>query len=81
MLLQHHGGGNMRPYKQYATIFMLSVWGFVIVIVSFLFLYAGIWIDRRFDTQPTFTLGLFILAIFLSIGRFYWEVWRKKNIR
>jgi len=24
-------------------------------------------------------LGLLFLAIFLSIGRFYWEVWKKKE--
>jgi len=53
----------------------------VIVIASFLFLYAGYWIDLRFDTQPTFMLGLFLLAIFLSVGRFYWEAWQKRDIR
>jgi hypothetical protein len=81
MLMRHTGEGDLKLYSRYSTIFILSVWGFVIVIASFLFLYAGYWIDLRFDTQPTFMLGLFLLAIFLSVGRFYWEAWQKRNVR
>ncbi|HET58544.1 MAG TPA: hypothetical protein ENN35_08910 [Deltaproteobacteria bacterium] len=81
MLMRHTGEGDLRLYNRYTTIFILSVWGFVIVIASFLFLYAGYWIDLRLGTQPTFMLGLFLLAIFLSVGRFYWEAWQKRNVR
>jgi hypothetical protein len=41
------------------------------VISSFLFLFAGRWIDVKFNTEPTFMLGLFVLAIGLCIGRMY----------
>ncbi|MCK9230887.1 MAG: hypothetical protein M0Q23_08960 [Syntrophales bacterium] len=58
----------------------MSVWGFVIVIASLLFSYAGLMIDQRFDTKPTFMLGLLVLALFLSVGRFYWEAWQKRNL-
>ena len=50
-----------------------------IVASSFLFFLVGYWIDGKFNTEPTFMLGLLFLAIFLSIGRFYWEVWKKKE--
>ena len=66
-------------YRQFGHILMLSAWGFVIAISSFLFLYIGYWIDKTFNTAPTFMLGLFFLAILLTIGRLYQEAWAKKN--
>lgn len=63
----------------YTQLFMISAWGLTIVVSSFLFLYAGYWLDGKLNTEPTFMLGLFFLAVFLSIGRFYWEVWQKKK--
>ncbi len=62
-------------------LFMLSAWSFVIVIASFAFFYVGYWIDLKFGTQPTFMLGLFTLALFLSVGRFYWEAWQRRNLK
>jgi hypothetical protein len=64
---------------KYSDLFMLSAWGLTIVVSSFLFLYAGYWMDTKLHTEPTFMLGLFFLAIFLTIGRFYWEVWQKRK--
>lgn len=63
----------------YATVLHLSAWGFVIVIASFVFLYAGYWLDQKLNTSPTFMLGLFFLAIFLCIGRLYQEAWLKRK--
>jgi len=63
----------------YSQILLLSAWGFVIVISSFLFLYVGYWLDGKLNTAPSFMLGLFMLAIFLCIGRFYQEAWLKKG--
>lgn len=60
-----------------SSILMLSAWGFATVLASFLFLYAGYWLDQLLNTPPTFMLGLFFLALFLSIGRFYQEAWLK----
>jgi len=51
----------------------ISVWGFVIVVSSFLFLYVGRWIDITFNTEPAFMFGLFFLAIGLCIWRLYGE--------
>ncbi|MDD5533581.1 MAG: AtpZ/AtpI family protein, partial [Syntrophales bacterium] len=56
---------------QYSHILILSAWGFAIAISSFLFLYIGYWLDKVFNTAPTFMLGLFFLAVFLCIGRLY----------
>ena len=65
--------------KMYRAIFMLSSWGFVIVIASFLFLYAGYKLDELLGTSPNFMLGLFFLAIFLCIGRLYQDAWRRRK--
>jgi len=59
--------------------FALSAWGFVIAIASFLFLYAGWWLDEKFNTAPNFMLGLFLLGIFLCVGRLYQEAWLRRG--
>ncbi len=61
----------------YSSILMLSAWGFVIAIASFLFLYAGYWLDQLFSTSPTFMVGLFILAVFISVWRLFQEAWKR----
>jgi hypothetical protein len=52
-------------------IIMMSAWSFTIVVSSFLFLAVGRWIDVRFNTEPAFMLGLFVLAITLCTARIY----------
>ncbi len=66
-------------WTAYSSILVLSAWGFVIAIASFLFLYAGYWLDQLFSTSPTFMIGLFFLAVFISIWRFYQEAWRRRK--
>ena len=61
---------------QYQPLMVISAWGFVIAISSFLFLYVGYHIDQYFGTAPTFMIGLFFLAVFLCVGRLYQEAWR-----
>jgi F0F1-type ATP synthase assembly protein I len=63
----------------YNSIMILSSWGFVIVIASFLFLYLGHLLDQVLGTAPNFMLGLFFLALFTSIGRLYQEAWLKRK--
>ena len=60
-------------------ILMLSAWSFVMVIASFLFLYVGHLLDGILGTAPNFMLGLFFLAIFLSVMRLYQEAWKKRK--
>ena len=62
---------NLR--SNLCQILQISVWGFVIVISSFMFLYVGRWIDVRFDTEPSFMFGLFLLSVGLCIWRLYGE--------
>jgi hypothetical protein len=50
-----------------------SAWGAVLVIASFLCLFVGRWVDVFLNTGPFFMIGLFILAIFLTITRLYVE--------
>ncbi|HWR67514.1 MAG TPA: AtpZ/AtpI family protein [Desulfomonilia bacterium] len=59
---------------------MLSAWGAILVVASFLFLFVGIWVDAALDTGPFFMLGLLILAVFLVMGRLYMQ-FRKTNDR
>jgi len=50
-----------------------------------MFLYVGRWIDTKFNTEPSFMFGLFLLAIGLCIWRLYGEALlnmeRQKNER
>jgi ATP synthase protein I len=55
------------------SVMMLSAWGFIMVISSFLFMYAGRWIDVRFNTEPTFMIGLLFLGLIVSVIRLYKE--------
>jgi F0F1-type ATP synthase assembly protein I len=76
MLAKHKTHEDRRIYS---SILMLSSWGFVIVIASFLFLYLGHLLDEVLGTAPNFMLGLFFLALFTSIGRLYQEAWLKRK--
>ena len=49
--------------KTMNQIILLSAWSFTMVISSFLFLMAGRWIDVKFNTEPTFMLGLLMLGL------------------
>lgn len=60
-------------------VLMLSAWGLVIVVASFLFLYVGHLLDQWLGTEPNFMLGLFFLAIVTTIGRLYQEAWLKRK--
>jgi len=66
-------------YHAYAPVLMLSAWGFVIAITSFLFLYIGYKLDEYLGTAPNFIFGLFFLALFTSVGRLFQEAWRKRK--
>lgn len=66
-------------YRKYNPVMIVSAYGFVIAIASFLFLYLGFKIDQHFGTAPNFMFGLFFLALFLSIGRLYQEAWLKRK--
>jgi len=67
-------------YHRYSSVMLVSAYGFVIAVASFLFLYIGFKLDEYFGTAPNFMFGLFFLALFSSIARLYQEAWliRKK---
>ena len=66
-----------EQFNNVGTILMLSAWSFAMVIASFLFLYLGHLLDAYLGTSPNFMLGLFFVAIFLSVMRLYQEAWKK----
>jgi hypothetical protein len=70
---------HKQQQAMYSSIFVLSAWGFAMVIASFTFLYAGYWLDSKLNNQPTFMFGLFFLAIFICIGRLYRDAWLKRK--
>jgi len=79
MLAQQHT--QRSPYSAFSSIMMLSAWGFIIVISSFLFLYAGYKLDEYLGTAPNFMFGLFFLALFTCIARLFREAWiKRKNV-
>jgi F0F1-type ATP synthase assembly protein I len=65
--------------RNYRSVLILSVWGYVIVIFSFLLLYVGKRIDEFMNTSPNFMLGLFFIALFIGFGKFYKEAWLKRK--
>lgn len=73
--------------KTMNQIILLSAWSFTMVVSSFLFLMAGRWIDVKFNTEPTFMLGLLMLGLGLCVGRMYQDYTKirkdlsKRNIR
>lgn len=69
---------NKLQTKTLNQIILLSAWSFTLVISSFLFLFAGRWIDVKFNTEPAFMLGLFVLGIGLCIGRIYVDYTKTK---
>jgi F0F1-type ATP synthase assembly protein I len=79
MVTAKRTGRGQTTMQGLSGILMLSAWGFVIVICSFAFMYAGYWIDKALNTAPSFMLGLFMLALFLCVGRLYQEAWLKRK--
>jgi len=73
MITTHHHSNPLNLRSNLSQILQISVWGFVIVASSFMFLYVGRWIDTKFNTEPSFMFGLFLLAIGLCIWRLYGE--------
>ncbi len=65
--------------EQFSQILLVSAWGIAIAISSFLFLYFGNWLDKMFNTTPTFMLGFFLLAVILGIGRLFQDAWITKD--
>ena len=64
-------GKKKTDGKNLNHIIMMSAWSFTIVVSSFVFLFVGRWIDVKFNTEPAFMLGLFVLAITLCVARMY----------
>lgn len=52
-------------------------WGFVLVIFSFLFSYAGYLLDKKLNTAPVFMIGLLFVAVSLCIIRLCQEALRE----
>ena len=65
--------------KNLNHIILMSAWSFTLVISSFLFLFVGRWIDMRFNTEPAFMLGLFVLGMGLCFARMFTDYTKAKD--
>ncbi len=79
MTTQTTSKNQLQLMHDLGSVLMLSAWGLVIVVASFLFLYVGHLLDQWLGTEPNFMLGLFFLAIVTTIGRLYQEAWLKRK--
>jgi F0F1-type ATP synthase assembly protein I len=66
-----------KKFKNINGIFMISAWSFTIVLSSVLSFFVGYWLDTKFNTEPGFMLGLFVLTLFIAIMRMYEDVWSR----
>ena len=64
---------DLRPYLRYTTV------GLQFCILFMVVLFAGIWVDKRFDTSPWFTLVGTLLGAALAFYTLYKEVFRKDS--
>lgn len=62
---------NNKEKKILGMVLKFGAWGYVLVIFSGLFFYAGYWLDKKLDTAPIFMIGLFLLGVSLCIIRLY----------
>ena len=60
----------------FRIIIILSAWGFVLVVASFLFLWLGYILDEMLGTAPIFMLGLFFAAVIGCFIELYVEAWK-----
>jgi len=58
------------------VIFLLSAWGFVLVVTSLLFLWLGHLMDGLLGTSPKFMLVMLVLAVIGCFIELYEEIFR-----
>ncbi|MCF8054807.1 MAG: AtpZ/AtpI family protein [Deltaproteobacteria bacterium] len=71
--------GQRTDTNNWGHVFMLSSWGFAIVVASMLFLYLGYKMDSWLGTAPNFMLGLFLLAVITTIMALFHEAQGKNK--
>ena len=68
---------NIQEPPRNRELISLILWGFALVLGSFIFLYLGHRVDQTLGTAPFLMIGLFLLAVMVCVGKFYQVVWRK----
>jgi len=48
--------------------------GCITLVIVLAAVFAGIWLDNRFETRPWFTLGLLVVSIPVSLAIMFWVV-------
>lgn len=72
---------NTKDRSSLNSVIMVSAWGIIIVISSFLFMYVGRWIDVNFNTEPAFMIGMLFLGICLCMFRIFKDIsYRTKEV-
>lgn len=65
---------NNEDPLSFHVIFLLSAWGFVLVVTSILFLWIGHLMDDLLGTSPKFMLVMLVLAVIGCFVELYDEV-------
>jgi F0F1-type ATP synthase assembly protein I len=60
--------------SSYRIIVMLSAWGFILVVTSFLFLTLGVVLDEMLGTSPKLMLAMLFLAIIGCLIELFQEI-------
>lgn len=48
--------------------------GFLTLCIIFIALFGGLWMDKRFDTKPLFTVVLMLLSVPVTLVMMFWVV-------
>jgi len=48
--------------------------GFLTLCIIFVALFGGLWMDKRFDTKPLFTVMLMLLSVPVTLVMMFWVV-------
>ena len=62
-----------------SDILAFGAWGFGIAAGSLLCFWLGLFIDEQLRTEPCFMIGLFFLAVMMTVGRLWQKAFRMKN--
>ena len=50
--------------------------GCLTILIVFVALFGGLWLDNNFDTKPMFTVGLMVISVPITLVLMFWVVRR-----
>lgn len=66
---------NSKPSSSNLTLAaILGQVGCLTIVIIFVALFAGLWLDKYLNTRPLFTVGLMILSVPITLFIMFWIV-------